>query len=61
MPGKLEGSRFRWYFFLAAFVVLPNLPLLVAARPISLLVRGYIDLDYLVIALLSLFVPRFVT
>jgi len=41
--------------------VLPNLPLLVAARPISLLVRGYIDLDYLVIALLSLFVPRFVT
>jgi hypothetical protein len=61
MPGKPEESRFRWYVFLAAFLVLPNLPLLLAARPISLLVRGYIDLDYLLIGLLSLFVPRFVT
>jgi len=56
-----EASRFRWYIFFAAFLVLPNLPLLLTARPISLLVRGYIDLDYLLIALLSLFVPRFVT
>ncbi|MBV8631414.1 MAG: sulfatase-like hydrolase/transferase, partial [Silvibacterium sp.] len=56
-----KASRFRWYIFLTAFLVLPNLPLLVAARPISLLVRGYIDLDYLLIALLSLFAPRILT
>lgn len=53
--------RFRWYTFLAAFLILPNLPLLLAARPLSLLMRGYIDLDYLAIGLLSLFVPRVVT
>jgi len=52
---------FRWFTFLTAFLVLPNLPLLLAARPISLLVRGYVDLDYLAIGLLSLFVPRAVT
>ena len=52
---------FRWYTFLAAFLILPNLPLLLAARPISLLVRGYVGLDYLAIGLLSLFVPRIVT
>ena len=61
MPGKPEESGFRWYLFLAASLILPNLPLLLAARPISLLVRGYVDLDYLLIALLSLFVPRAIT
>jgi len=66
MPSGLSIRRpfapgFRWYTFLAAFLVLPNLPLLLVAHPISLLVRGYVDLDYLVIGLLSLFVPRFVT
>ena len=53
--------RFRWYTFLAAFLILPNLPLLLGAHPISLLARGYVDLDYLLIGLLSLFVPRMVT
>jgi hypothetical protein len=61
MQASSGESRFRWYLFLAAFLVLPNLFLLLAARPISLLVRGYINLDYLLIALLSLFVPRIVT
>jgi hypothetical protein len=60
-PLRPEESRFRWYIFLAAFLVLPSLPLLLAARPISLLARGYVDLDYLLIGLLSLFVPRIVT
>ena len=53
--------KFRWYLFLLAFLVLPNLPLLLAAHPLSLLVRGYVNLDYLLIGLLSLFVPRIVT
>jgi hypothetical protein len=65
MTGSIHRWRklleFRWYTFLLAFLVLPNLPLLLAAGPISLLVRGYIDLDYLLIGLLSLFVPRAVT
>ncbi|HZD48179.1 MAG TPA: sulfatase-like hydrolase/transferase, partial [Silvibacterium sp.] len=61
MPRWPDGSGFRWYIFLAAFLVLPNIPLLLAAHPLSLLVRGYIDLDYLVIGLLSLFVPPLAT
>ena len=68
-PANLEASAarnrilggFRWYTFLAAFLVLPNLPLLFAARPLSLLLRGYINLDYLLIGILSLFVPRVLT
>lgn len=61
MSGKREEPRFRWYIFLVAFLVVPNLPLLLATRPISLLVRGYVDLDYLIIGLFSLFIPRAVT
>ena len=61
MPARPDAGRFRWYVFFAAFLVLPNLPLVLAARPIGLLVRGYLDLDYLLIALLSLFVPRILT
>lgn len=66
-PANLEAARkcilggFRWYTFLAAFLVLPNLPLLLAAHPLSLLLRGYINLDYLLIGILSLFVPRILT
>jgi hypothetical protein len=56
-----DPIKFRWYLFLFAFLVLPNLPLLLAAHPLSLLVRGYVNLDYLLIGLLSLFVPRVVT
>lgn len=52
---------FRWYTFLTAFLVLPNLPLLLAAHPLSLLLRGYINLDYLLIGILSLFIPRIFT
>ena len=57
---RIPGG-FRWYTFLLAFLVLPNLPLLLAARPLSLLLRGYINLDYLLIGLLSFFIPRAVT
>jgi len=53
--------EFRWYTFLLAFLVLPNLPLILAAHPLSLLLRGYINLDYLLIGLLSLFLPRAIT
>ena len=53
--------EFRWYTFLFAFLVLANLPLILAARPLSLLMRGYIDLDYLLIGLLSLFIRRTLT
>jgi phosphoglycerol transferase MdoB-like AlkP superfamily enzyme len=55
------AAEFRWYLFLPAFLVLPNLPLLLAAHALNLLLHGYIDLDYLLIGLLSLFVPRVVT
>jgi len=54
-------AEFRWYLFLPAFLILPNLPLLLAAHPLNLLLHGTIDLDYLLIGLLSLFVPRLVT
>src|SRR5271170_4145160 len=57
----LGPFEFRWYLFLFAFLILPNLPLLLAAHPLNLLLHGYIDLDYLLIGLLSLFVPRVVT
>ena len=68
-PANLEAPaaprrglfEFRWYTFLLAFLVLPNLPLILGARPLSLLMRGYIDLDYLLIGLLSLFIPRALT
>jgi hypothetical protein len=57
-----QGSaNFRWYVFLAGFLVLPNLPLLLAGRSLNLLLSGYIDLDYLAIGLLSLFLPRAAT
>jgi Sulfatase len=56
-----QPIEFRWYLFLLAFLVLPNLPLLLAARPLNLLPNGYVDLDYLLIGLLSLFVPGAVT
>jgi hypothetical protein len=55
------SAGFRWYIFLAGFLVLPNLPLLLAGRPLNLLLTGYLGLDYLAIALLSLFIPRAAT
>jgi hypothetical protein len=58
---ELRPARFRWYFFLAGFLILPNLPLLLAGHSLNLLLSGYIDLDYLVIGLLSLFLPRAAT
>jgi hypothetical protein len=51
-------ARFRWYVFLAAFLILPNLPLLLAGRSLNLLTTGDVDLDYLAVALLALFLPR---
>src|SRR5271168_121019 len=57
----LGPFEFRWYLFLPAFLDLSNLPLLLAAHPLNLLLHGYINLDYLLIGLLSLFVPRVVT
>ncbi|MBV8115403.1 MAG: hypothetical protein JO300_11715 [Silvibacterium sp.] len=33
MTGASGDSRFRWYIFLAAFLILPNVPLLQAAVP----------------------------
>ena len=59
--GRRGAADFRWYLFLPAFLILPNLPLLLAAHPLNLLLHGYIDLDYLLIGLLSVFVPRVVT
>ncbi|HEX3470468.1 MAG TPA: sulfatase-like hydrolase/transferase, partial [Silvibacterium sp.] len=52
---------FRWYLFLLAFLILPNLPLLLAAHPLNLLLHGTINLDYLLVGLVSLFIPRVVT
>jgi hypothetical protein len=46
---------------LLGFLVLPNLPLLFAGRSLNLICRGYADLDYLLIGLLALFLPRAVT
>ena len=51
----------RWYVFLAAFAILPNLPLLLAGRWLNLLVSRTFDLDYLAVALLALFLPRAAT
>jgi Sulfatase len=61
MRQQANSSRLRWYFFLTGFLVLPNLPLLLAGRSLNLLLSGYIDLDYLAIGLLSLFLPRAAT
>jgi hypothetical protein len=54
-------ATFRLYVFLVSFLILPNLPLLLAARSLNLLTSEYIDLDYIVVALLSLFLPRAAT
>jgi hypothetical protein len=54
-------ATFWWYVFLVSFLIIPNLPLLLAARSLNLLTSGYVDLDYIVVALLSLFLPRAAT
>jgi hypothetical protein len=58
-----HGSRagWQWCVFLAVFLILPNLPLLLAGRALNLLMQGYFDLDYFVIALFALFLPRALT
>jgi hypothetical protein len=58
LTGEHGAAVFRWFVFLAAFLILPNLLLPLAGRPLNLLVSGAIDLDYPVVALLALFVPR---
>jgi Sulfatase len=55
---KYRTAAFRWFAFLAAFLILPNLPLPVASGPLNLLVRGRLSLDYVVVAVLALFLPR---
>lgn len=59
MPGFRLNRAFSWrgFLYLLAYCVLPNLPVWIFQRQVEVMLRGYINVEALMVGLLALFLP----